>query len=83
MFEAVFKPGRRFCVHLRELQLLNPARNSKREIGLRRTFSEERESEGKGKTVKLSVSSLRIDTVAAAGLDLSRQYVLAQFQHGP
>ena len=32
---------------------------------------------GRGKTVKLTVSSLRVDTVAAAGLGISRQYVSA------
>ena len=32
---------------------------------------------GRGKMVKLTVSSLRVDTVAAAGLAISRQYVSA------
>ena len=38
-----------------------------------RSFSEQGGSEGKGKIVNLSVSSLRIDAVAAAGLAMSRQ----------
>ena len=38
------------------------------------TSEGDRESAGKGKTLNLSVSSLRVDTVAAAGLALSRQY---------
>ena len=34
-----------------------------------------KEPEGKGKEISVAVSSLRVDTVAAAGLDISRKCV--------
>lgn len=72
--------GGRLGVALRELRIcqrLSVVGSGRDEAGSEVAFAGRGESEGKGKTVKLSVSSLRIDAVAAAGLDISRQYVTA------
>ena len=68
--------GRRLGVSLLQLRLLSSLGSENCESGSEMRFAERGESEGKGKTVKLTVSSLRIDAVAAAGLGLSRQCVI-------
>ena len=70
---------RRLSVPVLQLRLLSSVANGNCESGSEVKFAERGESEGKGKTVKLSVSSLRIDTVAAAGLGLSRQCVIISY----
>ena len=55
-------------------RLLSVEGSSDGASGSEGTSEGDRESAGKGKTLNLSVSSLRVDAVAAAGLALSRQY---------
>ena len=62
-----------YVVSLQIFSTLSRVRSRECVVGAGRSFSEQGGGEGKGKTVNVSVSSLRIDTVAAAGLAMSRQ----------
>ncbi|CAI8017779.1 hypothetical protein GBAR_LOCUS10736, partial [Geodia barretti] len=64
-----------FAAPLRNLQLLRFTLAHICAVRASGTVSVQEESEGRGKTVKLAVSSLRIDTLAAAGLGISRQKI--------
>ena len=58
-----------------EKRILNVVGRDRRQARASGVLSGRGESEGSGKTVQVSVSSLRIDAVAAAGLNISRQWV--------
>ena len=76
MFSSVFRQTKTLLYSSENvifLKNLNFFMSRKCNVQTSRLFTEHGGSAGEGKMVKMSVSSLRIDAIAAAGLAISRQ----------